>query len=145
MHHSKLNVSSFHSEVQELRTILTMLTSRYDQVFIIWLPWLQIMFLQPWVKQKQQVSLVTVTFFIHHSYTVKKFSDIFPKIVGQLRIQMDRKFFRRYSRKYLRQRTRNSSYCLVGEIFSLLGKIDIFHNLSGKRSKKRKQVSVFVE
>ena len=31
------------------------------------------------------------------------------------------------------------------EISSLLGKIDIFHNLSGKRSKKSEQISVFVE
>ena len=51
-------------------------------------------------------------------------------------MQMGRKFFQRYSRKYFRHRTGNSSYCLVGEISSLLGKIDIFHNLSGKRSKK---------
>ena len=49
---------------------------------------------------------------------------------------MGRKFFQRYSWKYFRHRTGNSSYCLVGEISSLLGKIDIFHNLSGKRSKK---------
>ena len=39
-----------------------MLTSRHDEVFRIWLPWLLIMLLQPWVKQRQQVSLVTVTF-----------------------------------------------------------------------------------
>ena len=58
---------------------------------------------------------------------------------------MGRKFFQRYSRKYFRDRTRNSSYCLIGEIFSLLGKIDIFHNLSGKRSKKSEQISVFVK
>ena len=56
---------------------------------------------------------------------------------------MGRKFFQRYSRKYFQHRTRNSSYCLVGEIFSLLGKIDIFHNLSGKRSKKCEQISAF--
>ena len=79
------------------------------------------------------------------NYTVKKFSDIFLKIVGQLNIQMGRQFFQRYSRKYFRQRTGNSSYCLVGEISSLLGKIDIFHHLSGKRSKKSEQISVFVE
>ena len=36
-------------------------------------------------------------------------------------------------------------YCLVGEISSLLGKIDIFHNLSGKESKKCEQISVFME
>ena len=47
-------------------------------------------------------------------------------------MQMGRKFFQRYSRKHFRHRTGNSSYCLVGEISSLLGKIDIFHNLSGK-------------
>ena len=75
----------------------------------------------------------------------KKFSEIFPKIVGQLKIQISRKFFQRYSRKYFRHRTGNSSYCLVGEIFSLLGKNDTFHNLSGKRSKKSEQISIFVE
>ena len=58
---------------------------------------------------------------------------------------MDRKFFERYSEKYFRHRTGNSSYCLVGEISSLLGKIDIFHNLSRERSKKSEQISVFVE
>ena len=78
-------------------------------------------------------------------YTVNNFSEIFPKIIGQLKIQMGRKFLQRYSRKYFRHRTRNSSYYLVGEISSLLGKIDIFHNLSGKRSKKSEQISVFVE
>ena len=51
---------------------------------------------------------------------------------------MSCKFFQRYSRKYFRNRTGNSSYCLVGEIYSLLEKIDIFHNLSGKRSTRRK-------
>ena len=75
----------------------------------------------------------------------KHFSEIFPKIVGQLKIQMGCKFFQRYSRKYFRHRTGSSSYCLVGEISSLLGKIDVFHNLSGKRSKKSEQISVFVE
>ena len=74
-------------------------------------------------------------------YTVK----IFPKIVRQLKIQMTRKFFQRYSRKYFRHRTGNSSYCLVGEISSLLGKIDIFHNLSGKGFKISEQISVFVK
>ena len=69
-------------------------------------------------------------------YTAKKFSEIFPNIVGQLKIQMGRKFFQRYNRKYFQHRTGNSSYCLVGEISSLLGKKDIFNNLSGKRSKK---------
>ena len=58
---------------------------------------------------------------------------------------MSRKFFQTYSRKYFRHKTENSSYCLVGEISTLLGKIDIFHNLSGKRSKKSEQISVFVE
>ena len=58
---------------------------------------------------------------------------------------MGRKSFQRYSRKYFRHRTGNNSYCLVGEISSLLGKTDIFHNLSGKRSKKSEQISVFVE
>ena len=58
---------------------------------------------------------------------------------------MDRKFIQRYSRKYFRHRTGNSSYCLVREISSLLGKIYIFHNLGGKRSKKSEQISVFVE
>ena len=78
------------------------------------------------------------------NYTVKKFSGIFPKIVGQLKIQMGRKFSQRYSRKYFRHTTGTSFYCLVGEISSLLGKIDIFHNLSGKRSKSE-QLPVFVE
>ena len=55
------------------------------------------------------------------------------------------KFFQRYSRKYFRDRTGNSSYCLVGEISSLLGNMYLFHNLSGKRSKKCEQISVFVE
>ena len=58
---------------------------------------------------------------------------------------MGRQFFQRYSRKYFRHRTGNIFYCLVGEISSLLGKIDIFHNLSGKRSRKSEQSSVFVE
>ena len=66
-------------------------------------------------------------------YTLKNFSEIFPRIVGLLKIQTGRKFFPRYSRKYFRDRTGNISYCLVREISSLLGKIDIFHNLSGKR------------
>ena len=57
-------------------------------------------------------------------YTVKNYSEIFPKIVGQRKIQMGRKFFQRYSRKYFYHRTGNSSYCLVGEVSSLLGKID---------------------
>ena len=78
-------------------------------------------------------------------YTVKKVSEIFPKIVGQLKIQMGRKFFQRYSRKYFRHRTGNSSYYLLGEISSSLGKIDIFHNLSGKRFKKCEQISIFEE
>ena len=78
-------------------------------------------------------------------YTVNKFSEIFPKIVGQLKIQMGRKFFQRYSRIYFRHRTGNSSYCLVGEISSLLGEIDIFHNLCGKRSNKSELILVFVE
>ena len=55
------------------------------------------------------------------------------------------KFFKRYSWKYFRHRTGNSSYFLVGKISSLLGKKDIFHKLSGKRSKKSEQISVFVE
>ena len=58
---------------------------------------------------------------------------------------MGRKFFQIYSRKYFRHRTGNSSDCLVGEVSSLLRKIDIFHNLSGKRSEKSEQISVFVE
>ena len=81
----------------------------------------------------------------YSEYTVKKFSDIFPQIVGQLKRQMDGKLFQRYSRKYFRHRTGNSSYCLVGEISSLLGNIDIFHNLSRKRSIKSEQIFVFVE
>ena len=40
-------------------------------------------------------------------YTVKNFLGMFPKIVGQLKIHMGRKFFQRYSRKYLRHRTGN--------------------------------------
>ena len=63
----------------------------------------------------------------------------------QLKLQMGPTFFQRYCRKYFRHRIGNSSYCLVGEISSLLGKIYIFHNLSGKRSKKSEQISVFVE
>ena len=58
---------------------------------------------------------------------------------------MGRKFFQRYSRKYFRYRTGNSSYCLIGEISSLLGNIYLFHNLSGKRSKNSEQISFFVE
>ena len=58
---------------------------------------------------------------------------------------MGREFFERYSREYFRHRTGNSSYFLVREISSLLEKIDIFYNLSGKRSKKSEQISVFVE
>ena len=58
---------------------------------------------------------------------------------------MGRKFFQRCSRKYFRHRTGNSLYCLAGEISNLLGKIDMFHNLSGKRSKKSEKISVFVE
>ena len=77
--------------------------------------------------------------------TVNFLSEILPKIVGQLKIQMGRKFLYRYTRKYFRHRTGNSSYCLVGEVSSLLGKIDIFHNLSGIRSQKSEQISVFVE
>ena len=60
-------------------------------------------------------------------------------------MQMSRKFFQIYSRKYFRHRTGNSSYCLVGEISSLLENIYLFHNLSGKRSKQSKLISVFVE
>ena len=37
-------------------------------------------------------------------------------------IQMGHKFFQRYSRKYFVHRTGNNSYCLVGEISSLLRK-----------------------
>ena len=55
------------------------------------------------------------------------------------------KVFQRYSRKYFRHRTGNSFYYLVGEISSLLGNIYLFHNLSGKRSKKNEKISVFVE
>ena len=58
---------------------------------------------------------------------------------------MGRKFLQRYSGKYFRHRTGNSFYCFVGETSSLLGKIDMFHNFSGKRSKKSEQISVFVE
>ena len=58
---------------------------------------------------------------------------------------MGRKFFQRYSRKYFRHRTGNSSYYLVGEISSFLGRIYIFHNSSGKHPKKSEQISVFVE
>ena len=55
------------------------------------------------------------------------------------------KFVQRYSRKYLQHRTGNSSYFLVGEISSLLGKKDIFNHLNGKRSKKSEKISDFVE
>ena len=58
---------------------------------------------------------------------------------------MGREFLQSYSRKYFQHRTGNSSYCLVGEIFSLLGNIYLFHNLSKKRSKKAEEISVFVE
>ena len=58
---------------------------------------------------------------------------------------MSRKFFQRYIPKYSWHKTGNSSYCLVGKISSLLGKVDIFHNLSGKRSKNSEQIPVFVE
>ena len=78
-------------------------------------------------------------------YNPTTLSKNFLKIVGQLKIQMGRKFFQRYSQKYFRHRTGISSYYLVGEISSLLGKIDVFHNLSGKRSKKSEQISVFAE
>ena len=73
---------------------------------------------------------------LFHLYTVKKFSEIFSKIVGKFKIQMARKFVQRYSRKYFRRRTGNSSYCFVGEISSLLENIYLFNNLSGIRSKK---------
>ena len=73
----------------------------------------------------------------------KKISEFLPKIVWQLKIQMGRKFFQRYSRKYFWHRTGNSFYCLVGEVYSLLEKIDIFHNLSGKRSRKCERISAF--
>ena len=33
---------------------------------------------------------------VYKIYTVKNVSEIFPKIVGQLKIQMERKFFQRY-------------------------------------------------
>ena len=56
---------------------------------------------------------------------------------------MSREFFQRYSRKYFRHRTANSSYCLFGEISSLLGKIVILHNLNGKRFQKSEQIFVF--
>ena len=83
------------------------------------------------------VRLRTGLQYVHGlSHTVNNFSEIFLKIVGQFKIQMDPKYFQRYSRKYFLHRTGNSSYCLVGEISSLLGKIDIFHNLSEERSKK---------
>ena len=65
--------------------------------------------------------------FLVKSYTVNNFTEIFSNFT----------FFQRYSRKYFRHRTGNSSYCLVGEIPSLLGKIDIFYNLSGKRFLKK--------
>ena len=73
---------------------------------------------------------------LFHVFTVKKIVEIFPKIVGQFKIQMGRKFFQRYTWKYFQHRTGNSSYCLVGEVPILLEKKDIFHNLGGKRSKK---------
>ena len=58
---------------------------------------------------------------------------------------MGRKFFQRYNRKYFRHRTGNSFYCSGGEISSLLERIDIFHNLNGKISKKSEKISVLVE
>ena len=58
---------------------------------------------------------------------------------------MGHKFFQRYSRKYFWHRTGNSSYCLVGEIFSLLENIYLFHNSSEERSKESEQISIFVE
>ena len=57
---------------------------------------------------------------------------------------MDRKFFQRYNQKYFQHRTGNSSYCLVGEISSLLGNIYLFHNLSGKKSKKGNKFPFFM-
>ena len=78
-------------------------------------------------------------------YTLKHFSEIFRKVVGQLKIQMGRKFFPRYSRQYFQHRTGNRFYFLIRKISSLLGKIDIFHNLSGRRFLKSEQISVFVE
>ena len=66
----------------------------------------------------------------------KKIWEIQLKIVEQLKIQIGRKFFQRYSRKYFRHRTGHSSYCLIGEISSLLGNIYLFHNLSGKDPRK---------
>ena len=74
---------------------------------------------------------------------MNNFSEIFSKIVGQLKIQIGRKFFQRYSRKYFRHRTGNIFYCSVGEISSLLEKIYLFHHLSGKRSKKSEQIFTF--
>ena len=58
---------------------------------------------------------------------------------------MGRKFFQKYSRKCFRHTTGDSFYCLVGEISSLLGNIYLFYNLSGKRSKKSEQISVFLK
>ena len=58
---------------------------------------------------------------------------------------MGRKFLQRYSRKYFRHKTGNSPYCLVGEIYNLLGNIYLFHNLSEKRFLKSEQISVLVE
>ena len=99
-------------------------------------------------RKKKQTKIKKFWIFLtskKHAYTVKKFSETFPKIVGQLKIQMGRNFFQRYSRKYFRHRTGNSYYCLFGEISSILGNIYLFHNLCGKRSKKSEQISVFVE
>ena len=67
---------------------------------------------------------------------------IFTKIVGQLKTRMGRQFFQRYSRKYFRHNTGNNSYCLVGDISSLLGKVDIFHKIKWKKIFK-KRVNIF--
>ena len=73
-------------------------------------------------------------------WTLHKIST---KIVGQLKIQMGRQFFQRYSRKYSRYNTGNNSYCLVGDISSLLGKVDKFHKIMWKKIKKKGGVNIF--
>ena len=91
------------------------------------------------MKQKVQFLKIYQQIFFHYQnqkYTVKNFSEIFPKTFGQLKAQIGRKFFQRYSQKCFWHRTGNIFYYLVGEISSLLRKIDLFHNLSEKRLKK---------
>ena len=108
--------------------------------FSVWNP---VYFLEIFCNYLQSLNFYLVPVILCNLYTVKKISEIFPKIVGQLKIRIGHKFFRIYSRKYFRHRTGNSSYCLVREISSLIGNLSNVSNLSGKRSKKSEQISAF--